>query len=324
MLPQPSSPFGGIAQGAGSGSKKRKEDSFSPGVINRPPLVLAKPEDEEELMGGGGGRGGGRGPSSPGAPSAPTGSGKKRNRGGGSSNGGFEKGKKIGKEDGGGSGSGLFYQISYHLYGLICMGGTIALGLVCSLRPSPSMECSVDDSMHEEDGGEGDAMNGGSTAEKEGGGAAVRVKKARVTRLDERLLHPVARKLWCHCCYERKAKGGDAIRSDKREMNATLHRNNFFTICSFSMEKRRSQMVHVTSIEEDAIVRQGSMTSQQRLQQQHLLQGQGGGQNLDPMYRQGSIISRQSVHINGNGEQAGQHPRKKQSCGTSYQFRIQM
>ncbi len=57
------------------------------------------------------------------------------------------------------------------------------------------------------------------------------------------------------------------------------------------------------SIEEpaDALGRVNSLTSQQqRQQQQHLLQGQ----QLDPIYRQGSIISRQSMAINGsqNGE----------------------
>lgn len=70
------------------------------------------------------------------------------------------------------------------------------------------------------------------------------------------------------------------------------------------MEKRRSQMLRtMKSIEEpaDALGRVNSLTSQQqRQQQQHLLQGQ----QLDPIYRQGSIISRQSMAINGsqNGE----------------------
>ena len=57
------------------------------------------------------------------------------------------------------------------------------------------------------------------------------------------------------------------------------------------MEKRRSQMAHVTSIEEP-------MPRNNSMQQQHLLQ-----QQLDPNlhhYRQGSIASRQSNAHNGN------------------------
>ncbi len=90
--------------------------------------------------------------------------------------------------------------------GIISLVVTVFMGLLFSLRPGPNSECAGD-----EDAAAAAVADGADEAESGDAAAAaaaaitaeLRLKVPR-TMLDDRLLHPLARRLCCKSCRERK------------------------------------------------------------------------------------------------------------------------